>query len=436
MKKTPEKPILLVDDEPEWLSSMEAVLAYEAGFTNVIKCSDSRKVMDLLRQVPCSLVLLDINMPHLSGYDLLPQISSEFPAIKVLVNSGMNQVETAMECVKKGAFNYLIKSTDLNQVVISVHNALYAQGLDEENRRIRELYFTEQVKNPECFSHIITQSKKMQNVFSYCEVLGNSSEPVLVTGESGAGKELIAQAVHKLYCPDDPFVSLNVAGLDDNAFSDTLFGHTKGAYTGATAVRKGLVEKAGSGILFLDEIGDLHLDSQVKLLRLLQEREYYPLGSDSPRMSQARFVFATNEVLEEQVACGKFRKDLFYRLNTHHVALPPLRERSEDIPLLIDFYAEQAAAAAGLKQSVVAPEVYRLLGKYSFPGNVRELRSMIFDAVPRAHNGHIDAQLFSDKVNGVAAASPHVEREVLVNSGVVFAGPLPTLKELFPFKEI
>lgn len=430
MTKLPEKPILLVDDEQGWLSSMKAVLAYEAGFNNVIECSDSRKVLELMRQIPCSIVLLDLNMPYLSGKKLLPQIIAEFPTTQVLIISGMNQIDTAVDCVKEGAFNYIVKSSDMSQILISVHNALCIQSLDEENRRMRELFFAETLQRKDCFSHIYTQSKKLQKVFYYCESLATSSEPVLITGESGVGKELVAQALHKLYSPDGPFVTLNVAGLDDNVFSDTLFGHTKGAYTGATEARRGLVEKADHGILFLDEIGDLRLESQVKLLRLLQEHEYYPLGSDSARLSRTRFIFATNESLEQKVEEGSFRKDLFYRLNTHHICIPSLRERPEDISLLIDHYADEAAKTMGLKQVSVEPAVYKLLGSYSFPGNIRELRSMVFDATTQSRNGQIEANLFSSKIGNNKSEANLTSNEIIAKSGVIFSGPLPTLKEI------
>lgn len=430
MADKPKKPILIVDDEQDWRSTIKTILHVEAGFNNVLECSDSRQTLELLRKVPCSLVLLDLNMPQLSGLELLPQILEEFPTVKVLIFSGVNQVETAIECVRKGAFNYVIKSTELGQLIISIHNALWAQSLAEENLVIRKAFLSESLQHPHCFSHIITQCPKMSTIFRYCEALSHSPEPVLISGESGTGKELVAQALHKLFCPDKPLISFNVAGLDDNAFSDTLFGHIKGSYTGAIEARKGLIDYAGQGVVFFDEIGDLSRDSQLKLLRLLQEGEYFPLGSDSVRKSQARFIFATNRNLEEMVAQGAFRSDLLYRLNAHHVQLPPLRQRPRDIPLLVDHYIQEAAAQMNRSDLTVTREVYRLLQAYSFPGNIRELRALIYDAAARAIAGPIGAEYFVEKIAVKGGAAKHSVDAVTAGAGVIFTGALPTLKEI------
>jgi DNA-binding NtrC family response regulator len=204
---------------------------------------------------------------------------------------------------------------------------------------------------------------------------------VLITGESGTGKELVARALHALSRPGQPLVAVNVAGLDDNVFADTLFGHARGAFTGADSPRRGMIEAAGGGTLFLDEIGDLSLASQVKLLRLLQEGEYFPLGADQPRQSRARIVVATHQDLAARQAAGSFRKDLYFRLRTHHLHLPALRERKDDIPLLLDHFLETAASELSKKKPTPPPELALLLSTCSFPGNVRELRAMVFDAV-------------------------------------------------------
>lgn len=430
MEKKPIKPVLLVDDEQNWLSTLHTVLKVEAGFNNIIECADSRKVIELLREVPCALVLLDLNMPHLSGYDLLPKILAESPTTQVVILSGMNQVDMAVECVKKGAFNYIIKSTELSQLLICIHNALWTQGLAEENLLMRKAFLSDELQRPECFEHIVTQCPKMHTIFRYCEALSLSREPVLVSGESGAGKELVAKALHKLFCPDEPLVSFNVAGLDDNTFSDALFGHVKGAYTGALEARKGLIDKAGKGVVFFDEIGDLSPASQLKLLRLLQEGEFFPLGSDSVRKSKARFVFATNRQLEELVEQGAFRKDLLYRLNSHHIQVPPLRERPKDISLLLDRFVGEASVQMGKEGIVVSREAYRLLQSYPFPGNVRQLRSLVFDAVAQAVEGRITADFFISKISKVYGeiTSPAIASHG--GAGIVFTGVLPTLKEV------
>jgi DNA-binding NtrC family response regulator len=254
---------------------------------------------------------------------------------------------------------------------------------------------------------------------------------VLLTGETGTGKELMARAVHRLAAPRGDFVAVNVAGLDDQMFSDTLFGHTRGAFTGADRPRDGLITRAEEGTLFLDEIGDLAPTSQVKLLRLLQEGTYYPLGADRPRQSRARVVVATNRDVVQDVQAGTFRTDLYYRLRAHHIQIPPLRSRREDIPLLVTHSLAKAAAA--LHKPVPTPPLalYQLLNTYAFPGNVRELEAMVFDAVARHQGGSLALQAFK---NAMEAGRSLLAGEQRSASSLSSRSPwdaelLPTLKE-------
>ena len=234
----------------------------------------------------------------------------------------------------------------------------------------------------------------MQAICRYVEAVAPSRQPVLVTGETGAGKELIARAIHDLSGCAGRFVAVNVAGLDDTMFSDTLFGHTRGAYTGADNKRDGLLARASGGTLFLDEIGDLKESTQVKLLRLLEEKLYYPLGSDAPLTTDARIVCATHHSLPKLLTAGEFRTDLFFRLQAHHVHIPPLRERMEDLASLLDHCLEEAAQSFGKKKPTPPPEIVTLLSVYHFPGNVRELRSMVFDAVAQHQSGVLSLESF------------------------------------------
>jgi len=245
------------------------------------------------------------------------------------------------------------------------------------------------LEQEEAFSGIVTVSRKMRSLFQYLEAIANSGEPVLITGETGTGKELLAQAVHRLSGVRGEFVPVNVAGLDDNLFSDTLFGHRKGAFSGADGAREGMIARAAGGTLFLDEIGDLPAASQVKLLRLLQERQYHPLGSDVAKVSDARVLCATHRDLNTRMAEEAFRSDLYFRLSVHQVDIPPLRERREDIPVLVAFFSAEAAASLGKKPLDASPELLTLLDNYHFPGNVRELRAMVFDAVARTKSGPV-----------------------------------------------
>jgi DNA-binding NtrC family response regulator len=280
----------------------------------------------------------------------------------------------------------------------------------------------------EAFAEIITQSKAMTAIFRYVDAVAPSPQPVLVTGETGTGKELIARALHRLSGRAGECVAVNVAGLDDTVFADTLFGHARGAFTGADRARDGLITSAADGTLFLDEIGDLSASSQVKLLRLLQEGTYYPLGVDRPRQCRARIVVATNYDVAERVKAGAFRKDLYYRLRTHHLHLVPLRERLEDIPLLVNHLLEKAAQALRKPPPTPPLELYRLLKTYGFPGNVRELEAMVFDAVARHQGGTLSLQSFKAAMGaGPLLAEENDRAEDLV--GLMTVERLPTLDE-------
>lgn len=428
----PELPLLMVDDEPAWLRSLSLVLKKDAGINNVLRCHDGRKVMGLLASERVSMVLLDLTMPHLSGEELLEMIASDYPEIPVIVVSGVNQVETAVRCMRNGARDYFIKSDDTERLIRSVKQAFEYLRLQQENIRLKERVLQDRLDNPAAFSGIVTRNRKMQALFQYLEAVAHSPEPLLVTGESGVGKELVARAVHDLRGGDQPLVAVNVAGLDDNVFSDTLFGHARGAFTGAEQNRSGMIAKAGSGTLFLDEIGDLSAASQVKLLRLLQEGEYYPLGSDRPEKLQARVVVATNVDLASSQAAGQFRKDLYYRLCAHNVHVPSLQERQEDLPLLLDHFLEEAARAMGKKKPTPPGELPVLLATYHFPGNIRELRAMVYDAVSLHEGGVLSMDSFKRALT--EAAKGHAQETCAKQSspdalGVLFSERLPTLAE-------
>lgn len=383
MKKPlfPSFGVLLVDDEPFWLRSFGMLLEGRGGINNLHKCSDSRQVMEILGGGGIGLILLDLTMPHVNGEKLLQKIVQEHPAVVVIIVSGLNQIDMAVRCMRLGAFDYFVKTTEEDRLLQGVLRAIRMQEMQLEHREMRTRFLYDKLDHPEAFVEIITDDKSMRSIFQYIESVARSPQPVLITGESGVGKELVARAVHRLSCREGALVTVNVAGLDDNHFSDTLFGHLRGAFTGADKVRRGLVEEAAGGTLFLDEIGDLSLASQVKLLRLLQEGEYFPIGSDKAKRSRTRFVIATHQDLTSKQNTGQFRKDLYYRLRSHHVHIPPLRKRREDIPLLLDYFLEEAAKAMEKKTPTTPRELAILLSNYAFPGNVRELKAMAYDAV-------------------------------------------------------
>ena len=424
---TPELPLLLVDDEAHALQSTERILV-SAGITNVLTCQDPRKVAGILAEREICLVLLDLSMPHMNGEQLLTEVLSAYPEVPAIVVTGANEVETAVRCMRGGAIDYMVKPVEKSRLLSGVTRAIELRDLRRENEILRERMLADVEKCPEAFSEIVTNNAAMHSIFRYCEGIAKSQWPVLVTGETGVGKELLARALHALSGRKGPFVAVNAAGLDDNVFSDTLFGHVRGAYTGADQPRKGLIEQAAAGTLFLDEIGDLPNASQVKLLRVLQEREYYPLGSDVAKRTDTRVVCATNVDLGALQASGRFRRDLYHRLKTHHVCIPPLRKRIDDIPILVDHFLEKAATALGKKKPSPPKELYALLATHAFPGNVRELESMVSDAV--SHH--------SSRMMSMAVFETHISQEDVpqepgtdgaAGSSYAFFDRLPTLRE-------
>jgi DNA-binding NtrC family response regulator len=287
------------------------------------------------------------------------------------------------------------------------------------------------LEKPHLFGEVITINKKMFSIFQYIESIAQTSQPVLITGETGTGKELIAKAIHRASGRKGDLVAVNVAGLDDNMFSDTLFGHVKGAFTGATEARRGLVEKAAGGTLMLDEIGDLSVESQVKLLRFLQEGEYFPLGKDEPMQTQVRVVAVTNKDLFALKQEGRFRKDLYFRLQTHRIHIPPLRDRMEDIPLLAEHFLQTAAKALNKKKPTVPSGLPTLLATYSFAGNIRELEAMMFDALSRHKSGVLSLDVFkthlAKELGDRLTTGDSLPRET---DGIVFPRNLPTIKQM------
>ncbi len=424
----PVFPIMVVDDEEAILLSIDTSLRM-AGMNNVITCSDSREVMPVLAKQQIELMLLDLTMPHLLGEDVLSKVSREFPEIPIVIITGTVDVETAVRCMKSGAFDYVVKPLEESRLVTAVNQVLAFNELKKENLALKECIFSDTLEHPEAFSDIITSNKKMLALFKYVETIASTSQPVLITGETGVGKEMIANAIHRASGFTGPFTAVNVAGLDDHTFSDTLFGHVKGAFTGADRDRSGLVEHAAGGTLLLDEIGDLNNASQVKLLRLLQEGEYLPLGRDNPKYSRARVLAATNQDLWVRQDEGTFRKDLFYRLGTYHIHIPPLRERMDDLSFLIGFFLEEAANSLNKKKPTPPKELFTLLGTYSFPGNVRELRAMAFDAVSRHTSKMLSLDVFKSYIKRENSRPLSRMMENNDNSLISFSEKLPTIKQ-------
>lgn len=381
-------PIIMVDDEAHILDSLSIFLR-RSGLTRVITIQDSRKLLSTLQTEANAVVILDLFMPHLSGTQLLPEIIKQFPETIVIIATASQEIETAISCMKGGAFDYLVKPIEQNRFISCVKRAVEMHSLRFEVNALKKSLLCRQITNNELFKNIITNSQKMQAIFQYIEAIAVSNEPVLIIGETGTGKEMIAQATHEAGNSSGPFVAFNAAGLDDNMFADVLFGHRKGAFTGADKHRSGLIATAAQGTLFLDEIGELSIASQIKLLRLLQEHIYFPLGSDVPKNSNVRIIAATNADLRARMVNGQFRADLFYRLASHQIHIPALRDRKEDIPLLVSHFLSEAANTMQKPVPDPSAELLTLLHTYHFPGNIRELRAMIFDTVVQHQAGQV-----------------------------------------------
>ncbi len=402
--------VLLVDDEQHILISARLALQ-SAGIEQVLTESDSRQVMELIATQAVGAVVLDLHMPHLAGTELLRRIVWEYPQIPVILVTADDDVQVVVECMKLGAFDYLVKPVETSRLVATVRKALEMRELSSEISSLKQRLLSDELEHPEAFAGMVSNNKAMRALFHYIEVVAVTRQPIMISGETGVGKEMVARAIHALSgCPGE-FVSINVAGLDDNMFSDTLFGHKKGAFTGADRARDGLIAKAAGGTLLLDEIGDLSLSSQVKLLRVLQEQEYYPVGSDLVKKSTARIVLATNRDLQQLVAAGTFRNDLYYRLYAHRVHLPPLRERLDDIPMLLDHFLAQAAKQLGKKKPTPPPELARLLALYPYPGNIRELEAMVFNAVTRHAAGVLSMHSFKAAIGEQPAVAVEAAAE-------------------------
>jgi DNA-binding NtrC family response regulator len=412
--------VLLIEDDPIALRVMTAILrnAYR-----VVPLSDPRQLSQVMSQHQVDVILLDLNLPYVSGENLLPMLVHDHPDVPQIVVTGTGDATTAVRLVKQGAFDYLVKPIEPKALQAAVARAMQFRTANQDHSDYRAL--RQSLTKPDVFEKFATVDRTMYRIFQYVETVGQSMNPVLITGETGTGKELIAHAIHACSSRGGEFVACNIGGLDDTLFTDTLFGHKKGSFTGATGERGGLVERAAGGTLFLDEIGDLPIASQVKLLRLLQEGEYMPVGSDQVHKADIRVIAATSLDLEGRIEDGRFRRDLFYRLNGHRIHLPPLRERVEDIPILISHFAEQSAKSLGLGHMKIPPAVLDLCNVYPFPGNIRELQALVHDAVSRSRLGHLSVEPFRR-----LTTAPQKSTNSLPPPQITFPSRLPSIDEV------
>jgi len=383
MKSIPDKhtPVLVVDDDEGLLLSIKATLV-SAGLPEPALISDSRNVLNEVRKHPFRLILLDLMMPHLNGLEVLEKIKAEFPNTECVIVSASDEVATAVQAMTLGASDYLVKPLNSDKLVALVNRTLEKYNLQDELARFGRKKVFEELRNPQAFSGMVAEDESMALVFHQVEAVAGTDYSVVINGESGTGKEMLARVIHLLSNRSKaPFYAVNMASVSKTIFEDEFFGHAKGAYTDAASDRRGFFEAAHGGTLFLDEITELDPALQAKLLRVIEEREFYRLGSTEIRNVDVRIIAATNRDINEEIIKGHFRADLFYRINMYNIKIPPLRERRDDILPLASHFLNLHAAANQKKIQGLSPELAERLLKTSFPGNVRELENMIAAAV-------------------------------------------------------
>jgi two-component system nitrogen regulation response regulator NtrX len=411
--------ILIVDDEPDIRRSLSGVLEDEGYAAHAVESGEA--CLDELGRQPCELVLLDVWLPGMDGMEALTRIQ-EMPLPErpvVVMISGHGNIETAVKATKLGAFDFLEKPLTIQKISVVAKNALEHRRLQNENSRLRE--------GTESRYRIIGESVPMKALRHELALMAGTNGRVLIYGESGTGKELVAHALHAMSPrAAEPFVEVNCAAIPEELIESELFGHIKGSFTSAHETKIGKFQKADGGTIFLDEVGDMSLRTQAKVLRALEEQRFEPVGAGASVQVDVRVVAATNKNLDEEIERGNFREDLFYRLNVIPFHVPPMRDRREDIPLLADYFLREFTTAYGRKPKELTPEAYRILQDYHWPGNVRELRNLIERIVILNPQVRVDARHIPlnvtrrpaerpiDRFGSLAEVREAVEREYIL----------------------
>jgi DNA-binding NtrC family response regulator len=383
MESIPEKntPILVVDDDQGLLLSVKATLL-SAGLPEPALVSDSRRVMDLVQNNDFKVILVDLVMPHIGGLDLLRRLKENHPRTECIVVTAIDQATAAVQAINLGAYDYLVKPLKAENLTSAVSQALERFNIQHELSLLSQTKSFSQLRHPEAFRNIVAEDEAMAVVFRQVETVAPTEYSVIINGESGTGKEMLARVIHRLSRrAHKPFLAVNMAAVNKNIFEDEFFGHAKGAFTDAVSDKMGFFEAASGGTLFLDEITELDPSLQGKLLRVIEEREFYRLGSTKIRNVDVRIIAATNRDITAEIENNRFRADLYYRLNMYNIKVPPLRMREKDILPLARHFVRVHADANGKRISSVAPQLAEALRAYSFPGNVRELEHIIASAV-------------------------------------------------------
>ena len=412
--------ILIVDDEKNYLVVLEALLGPE-GY-EILTTDNAPDALRQVREADLDLIITDMKMPRMNGMELLEEAKSIKPDLPVIIMTAYGTIELAVEAMKKHAYDYITKPFQNEQLKLTVKKALENYRLIKENRLLNEA-LSDRFK----YGNIIGKSKPMLKVYDLIEKVAQSKASILITGPSGTGKELVAKAIH-YGSPrkDRPFVSINCGALTETLLESELFGHEKGAFTGAIAMKKGRFELANEGTIFLDEVSEMSPSLQVKLLRVLQEMEFERVGGTRTIKVDVRVISASNRNIKDDVAEDSFREDLFYRLNVIHIEVPPLYERTDDIPLLVKHFIEKYRDDEGKNKVELSPEVWKALYSYSWPGNVRELENIIERAVVLNSGDMITLEDFPEELTG-AQAEFDVDR--FIPSSVCLTDALERIEE-------
>ncbi|MFK8138655.1 MAG: sigma-54-dependent transcriptional regulator [Bdellovibrionales bacterium] len=363
--------ILVVDDEGSIREFLNIMLKKE-GY-DVTLSEDGQAAQNILKNKSFHMIISDLQMPHVDGMELLAHVKANYPETVFMLITAFGSTENAVEAMKLGAYDYLTKPFKIDEVRLNIQNALRAKNLETENRQLKK-----ELVRENSFQNMIGNSDAMHKIFDLISRVSQSPTNVLITGESGTGKEVVAKGIHyNGPIKDKPFVTVNCGAIPENLMESEMFGHKKGSFTGAIADKVGLFEAADSGTLFLDEVGELPLNIQVKLLRAIQERVIRMVGATEDHKVEVRIIAATNRDLESMVKEGTFREDLYYRLNVINISTPPLRDRGGDIPLLAQFFLKKYTEKLGKNVNAISDEAMAILSNYNYPGNVRELENII-----------------------------------------------------------
>lgn len=381
--------ILITDDEVNIVSGLKYAFEDE-GYT-VLSANNGLEAWHLVNTNAVDLVITDLRMPEMDGYELIRKISASYPMLPIIVLTGHGTIETAVETMRDGAVDFFTKPVDLDKLLLVVKKSIKNSQLQEQNRKLSEEI--DKLRSQQKYSKIIGKSGKLSQMMQIINQVAPTKASVLITGESGTGKELVADAIVSLSDrKDKPFIKVHCASLSESLLESELFGHEKGAFTGASSQKKGRFELADGGTIFLDEIGEIDMSTQVKILRVLQEREFERVGGEKTIRVDVRLIAATNRDLASEVKKGNFREDLFYRLNVVHIEVPPLRERKEDIELLTINFLDEFNKEDGRKIEGISPQARRALLNYDWPGNIRELKNCIESSVVLAKGNIIQLE--------------------------------------------